>query len=76
MLLRVTSVRRRCSSVSRSQSWSSADGPKVAGRGGEQRLRHLVTWVTSWDHWVLSFDPFRQPKEAGQRDYGAGSRFL
>jgi hypothetical protein len=45
-------------------------------RGGEQRLRRLVTRVTSLDHWVLSFDPFRQPKKAGQRDYGAVCRFL
>src|SRR5512142_2211076 len=32
---------------------------------GEQRLRRLVTWVTSLDHLVLSLDPFRQPNKAG-----------
>jgi hypothetical protein len=45
-------------------------------RGGEQRLRRLVTWATSLDHRVLSLDPFRQPKEAGQPDYGGVRRFL
>jgi hypothetical protein len=76
MLLRVTSVRWRCSSVSRSQSWSSADGRTIDVRGGEQRLRRLVTRATSLDYWVFSFDPFRQPKKAGQRDYGGVRRFL
>jgi hypothetical protein len=76
MLLSVTSVRWRCSSVSRSQrSWSS-DGRTVAVRGGEQRLRRLVTWATSLDYRVFSLDPFRQPNEAGQRDYGGARRFL
>jgi hypothetical protein len=76
MPLSATSVRWRCSSVSRSQRGWGSDGPTVAVRGGEQRLRRLVTWATSLDDRVLSFDPFNQPKEAGQRDYGGAGRFL
>jgi len=45
-------------------------------RGGEQGLRRVGARATSLDRRVLSLDPFRQPKEAGQRDYGGVRRFL
>jgi len=76
MPLSVSSVRWRCSSVSLAQRWSSADDRAIDVRGGEQRLRRHVTRATSLVHRVLNLDPLRQPKEAGQRDYGGVRRFL
>jgi hypothetical protein len=35
-----------------------------------------VALGTSVDHLVVSFDPFRQPHQASQRDYGGVRRFL
>jgi hypothetical protein len=54
----------------------SATGPTTGGRGGARRLWRLVTWVTSLDQLVVVLNPFRQPQQASQGDYGGVRRFL
>jgi hypothetical protein len=76
MPLRMTRVLWRCSSVSRIQRWSFADGLAIDGRGGERVLWCLLALAWSLHDLLPGLSPFRQPQEAGQRDYGCLRDFL
>ena len=50
--------------------------PNDSRARGEQGLIRFSTWVSSLHCLILDMNPFRQPQQAGQRDYGCAREFL